>query len=58
MRSRGVPAAPTPAQIVRPTAATIENATTGTGHGEWKFAGDAGPNIPGAVAGIRQRATP
>jgi Ice-binding-like len=33
---------PTPAQILSPTAATIENAPLGTGHGEWDFAADAG----------------
>jgi hypothetical protein len=32
----------TPAQILSPTAATIENAAAGTGHGEWDFAADAG----------------
>jgi hypothetical protein len=32
----------TPAQILSPTAATIENAPAGTGHGEWDFAADAG----------------
>jgi Ice-binding-like/WxL domain surface cell wall-binding len=32
----------TPAQILNPTAATIENAAAGTGHGEWDFAPDAG----------------
>jgi hypothetical protein len=29
-------------QILSPTAATIENAPLGTGHGEWDFAADAG----------------
>jgi Ice-binding-like/WxL domain surface cell wall-binding len=33
---------PTPAQILSPTAATIETAPTGTGHGEWDFPVDAG----------------
>jgi Ice-binding-like/WxL domain surface cell wall-binding len=33
---------PTPAQILSPTPATIENAPTGTGHGEWNFPADAG----------------
>jgi WxL domain surface cell wall-binding len=33
---------PTPAQILSPTAATIENAPLGTGHGQWDFAADSG----------------
>jgi hypothetical protein len=33
---------PSPAQTLSPTAATIENAATGTGHGEWDFPADAG----------------
>jgi hypothetical protein len=32
----------TPAQILSPTAATIESAPAGTGHGEWDFATDVG----------------
>jgi Ice-binding-like len=38
----GVGPVSTPAQILSPTAATIENAPAGTGHGEWDFAADAG----------------
>jgi Ice-binding-like/WxL domain surface cell wall-binding len=33
---------PTPAQTLSSTAATIENAPTGTGHGQWDFPADAG----------------
>jgi Ice-binding-like len=32
---------PSPAQLLSPTAATIENAPPGTGHGQWDFAADA-----------------
>lgn len=33
---------PSPAHILSPIAATIENAPTGTGHGDWDFPGDTG----------------